>query len=725
MGAHPELAREQAYVDRSYARLDALVRESATWAAEAKANTTTNQQGRRERDIFATTAAARARRLRIGDQPLCFGRIDHDDGESLVVGRVAVHDDAMEPLVVDWRAPAAEAFYRATGSDRMGVTRRRHFLNRRREVTGLDDEVLDADGVRSSSLELVGEGALLMALDRRRTGRMADVVSTIQREQDAIVRAPLPGVLVVQGGPGTGKTAVALHRAAYLLYSHRLRLENEGLLFVGPNAGFIRYVEDVLPALGEQTAVLATAGQLVDGVRPSAEDTIAAATVKHDARMVEVLRRAVADRERPLREDLVVGHGSLTLRVTRAESRRIVARVQSEPGTHNARRRQVERLFVNALWRAAKADAERLALARGGAARTPEVDDFKRSVRRHTDVQRALERMWPRLSAPQLLRDLFGSTALVARAGEGLLDEAEQAALHRERGESVDAVAWTDADVALLDEAETLLGSLKRASAKTGESPTRSTSYDRFLVEQQLEDMGRMSPVVRAAAEARLMAYVEEESQAQTGDDGDGRGSTFGHVIVDEAQDLSAMQWRMLLRRCPSRSMTVVGDLAQATTPWAAHSWDDVGERIGNAGVGHVELTIGYRTPAEVMELAAGVLAAVHPELTPPQPMRHSGLPPTVVHTDDVAKEVKRITSDDDDRLTAVVAPADLAAELGAMTIAEVKGLEFDRVIVVEPGALVGEAGLTGLYVALTRTTSELVIIHREPLPPSIIGETP
>ena len=208
------------------------------------------------------------------------------------------------------------------------------------------------------------------------------------------MRAPLPGVLVVQGGPGTGKTAVALHRAAYLLYSHRLRLENEGLLFVGPNAGFIRYVEDVLPALGEQTATLATAGQLVDGVRPSAEDTIAAATVKHDARMVEVLRRAVADRERALREDLVVGHGSLTLRVTRAESRRIVARVQSEPGTHNARRRHVERLFVNALWRAAKADAERLALARGGSARVPEVDDFKRSVRRHTNVQRALERMW-------------------------------------------------------------------------------------------------------------------------------------------------------------------------------------------------------------------------------------------------------------------------------------------------------------------------------------------
>jgi len=717
MGAHPELAREQAHVDRSYARLDALVRETAALAAEARANTTTNQQGRRERDIFATTAAARARRLRIGDQPLCFGRIDHDDGESLVVGRVAVHDDAMEPLVVDWRAPAAEAFYRATGSDRMGVTRRRHFLNRRREVVGLDDEVLDADGVRSSSLELVGEGALLMALDRRRTGRMADVVSTIQREQDAIVRAPLAGVLVVQGGPGTGKTAVALHRAAYLLYSHRLRLENEGLLFIGPNAGFIRYVEDVLPALGEQTATLATAGQLVEGVRPSGEDTIAAATVKHDGRMVEVLRRAVADRERPLREDLVIGHGSLTLRVTRAESRRIVARVQSEPGTHNARRRQVERLFVNALWRAAKADAERLALARGGAARVPEVEEFKQSVRRHTDVQRALERMWPRLTAGQLLRDLFGSTALLARAGDGVLDGAEQAALHRERGASVDAVAWTDADVALLDEADTLLGPIKRASAKTGDASSRATSYDRFLVEQQLEDLGKVSPVVRAAAEARLMAYVEEETSAQAGEDGSSRGATFGHVIVDEAQDLSAMQWRMLMRRCPGRSMTVVGDLAQATTPWAAHSWDDVGERIGSGGVDHEELTIGYRTPAEVMELAAQVLAAVHPELTPPRPMRTSGLPPTVVHTDDVETEVKRITSDNDDRLTAVVAPADLAGQLDAMTVAEVKGLEFDRVIAVEPAALAREAGLTGLYVALTRTTSELVIVHGEELP--------
>ncbi|MBV9253232.1 MAG: AAA family ATPase [Actinobacteria bacterium] len=720
MGAHPELAREQAYVDRCYARLDALVQEAAASASDAQANTTTNQQGRRERDIFAANAAARARQLRIGDQPLCFGRIDHDDGESLVVGRVAVHDRGMEPLVVDWRAPAAEAFYRATGSDRMGVTRRRHFLNRRREVVGLDDEVLDAEGIRSSSLELVGEGALLMALDRRRTGRMADVVSTIQREQDAIVRAPLPGVLVVQGGPGTGKTAVALHRAAYLLYSHRLRLETEGLLFIGPNAGFIRYVEDVLPALGEQTATLATTGQLVDGVRASGEDTLAAATVKHDARMVEVLRRAVADRERPLREDLVIGHGSLTLRVTRATSRRIVAQVKDRAGTHNERRRRVEWLLLEALWQAAHADAERLALAHGGAARVPETDGFKRAVRRNPEVQRALERMWPRLSGRQLLRDLFGSAPLLARAGEDLLTEDERAALFRERGDSVETVAWTDADIALLDEADTLLGPTTDAARGAGNASPRTSSYDRFLIEQQLEDLGRVSPVVRAAAEARLTAYAEEEQRAQDGGDREARGASYGHVIVDEAQDLSAMQWRMLMRRCPSRSMTVVGDLAQATTPWAIHSWDELAERIGGPTVRYEELTIGYRTPAEVMELAAGVLAAVHPELTPPRPMRHSGRRPTVVQTDDVAGEVKRRTSDEDDRLTAVVAPADLAPQLGAMTVAEVKGLEFDRVIVVEPGAVAREAGLTGLYVALTRTTSELVIIHREPLPSAL-----
>ena len=714
--AHPELAREQAHVDRAYARLDALVTEAATTVAEALADTTTSQQGRRERDILAGTAARRARQLRIGDQPLCFGRLDLDDGESLVVGRVAVHDDDLEPLVVDWRAPAAEPFYRATGSDRMGVTRRRHFLNRGRTVVGLDDEVLDTDAVQRSGLPLVGEGALLMALERRRTGRMADVVSTIQREQDQIVRAPLAGVLVVQGGPGTGKTAVALHRAAYLLYAHRLQLENEGLLFVGPNTGFIRYVEDVLPALGEQTATLATPGDLVAGVRPSTEEPIEVATLKHDARMVAVLAKAVADRQRGLRRELVVGHGSLTVRLTRATSRRIVARVQAEPGTHNERRPLVRRLVLRALWRSAQEDADRLARLRGGVAHLPSEKDFKRAVARHPDVRLALTRMWPQLSASELLHDLFGSPALLASAGADLLSAEEQTLLHRHRSASPDAVAWTEADVALLDEAAALLGPTSAAPARSAPEPT---SYDRFLIEQQLEDLGPVSPVVRATAEARLLAFAREE--ASGGDEEVGpRGDSFGHIVVDEAQDLSPMQWRMLLRRCPARSMTVVGDLAQATTAWAAHSWDDIVHRAGDAHTRRVELTIGYRTPAEVMELAAGILAAAHPELTPPVPVRHSGRPPEIVATDDLAGAVELARKSDDGLLTAVVAPRALAPGLDAMTVPEVKGLEFDRVVVVEPAAIVREAGLTGLYVALTRTTSELVLVHAEPLPSAV-----
>ncbi|MEY2475889.1 MAG: hypothetical protein QOG87_1204 [Actinomycetota bacterium] len=710
---HPELTREQAHVDRSYDRLDALVTEAAATAAEARADTTTSQQGRRERDILAATAARRSRQLRIGEQPLCFGRLDLDDGESLVVGRVAVHDGDLEPLVVDWRAPAAEPFYRATGSDRMDVTRRRHFLNRGRTVVGLDDEVIDADAVQRSGLPLVGEGALLMALERRRTGRMADVVSTIQREQDQIVRAPLAGILVVQGGPGTGKTAVALHRAAYLLYAHRLQLEHDGLLFVGPNAGFIRYVEDVLPALGEQTATLTTPGDLIVGLRPSREEPIEVAAVKHDARMVAFLGTALADRQRPLRQDLVIGRGSLTVRLTRATSRRIVARVQAEPGTHNERRRLVRRLVLQALWRSAQEDIERLALARGGAARLPVQKDFTQSVARHRDVRRTLERMWPRLSAAELVHDLLGSPALVASAGAELLDAEEQALLHRDRSASADAVAWTEADVALLDEAAALLGPTKAPPVRSASEPT---AYDRFLIDQQLEDLGPISPVVRATAEARLLAYAREEA-SEVDEERASRGDTFGHVVVDEAQDLSPMQWRMLLRRCPSRSMTVVGDLAQATTPWAAHTWDEVIHRAGDADVTRVELTIGYRTPAEVMELAAGVLAAAHPELTAPVPVRQSGQPPAIVATNDVPGAVERARRSDDGLLTAVVAPRTLAAGLDAMTVPDVKGLEFDRVVVVEPAALVREAGLTGLYVALTRTTSELVLVHAEPLP--------
>ncbi len=736
MATHPDLQAEQAYIDEAYLRLGAMresLRERIASVIDQRSGT---PQAMAERDIVVRTSLLRIEQLDLGRESLCFGRIDReasdgDLGESFYIGRLAVSGDDMEPLVVDWRAPVAEPFYRATGRHTMGLRRRRHFATDGARLLGIEDEVFSVDGAGglpdTDGLEVLdghpggrgggdgdgngadraaftATGALLAALERSRSGHMRDIVATVQREQDEIIRAPLPGVLVVQGGPGTGKTAVALHRAAYLLYTHRFPLERQGVLVVGPNPVFLRYISQVLPSLGESGVALTTVEGLVPQARVRADDAPDVAFLKGDERMAMVLARAVRDRQRPLRVPLEVPYGSYLLRLTTDDSASVVAAARRRPGTHNARRRFVEAQVAQRLYRRLQDAADRALRTGvrpiGGDSGEVDGESFARDVRRRPEVMAALDRMWPRLLPEELLHDLYGAPALLHLAAGHALSGEEVRRLHRPRRDALDSIPWTPGDLPLLDEAAVLLGPVRAGSP---------------------------------------------------GVDG---VRTYGHIVVDEAQDLSPMQLRMLTRRSISGSMTVVGDIAQATGARSPSGWDEITPHLpARKPVMVAELSVNYRTPAEIMELAGRVLREAAPDLRPPRSARVTERPPAVVAaapadlTERVVAEAAELSAWLRNGMVAVIAPDSLMAELrsrfGAsglpvgeadrdgldrpitlVPVAEAKGLEFDGVIVVEPGRILAEMpqGLRSLYVALTRATQRLVVVHAEALPAPLQG---
>jgi len=728
LAAHPDLHAEQAYIDQAYERLEAMKRAASDRLDAALVEGRGTPQALAERDIVVRSSLHRLEQLDIGREPLCFGRIDRraddadaahngghhadgvrDDGgvETFYIGRLAVSGADQEPLVVDWRAPVAEPFYRATGRHPMGLTLRRHFATDGPRILGIEDELFAGNGGGregngaggGDELELAGPGALLAALERSRSGRMRDIVATVQREQDEIIRAPLRGILVVQGGPGTGKTAVALHRAAYLLYTHRFPLETQGVLVVGPNPVFLRYIDHVLPSLGETGVTLTTVDGLVD-TPVRGHDAPAAASVKGDARMVKVLAKAVRDRERALPADAVVPFGPYALTLSVGASESIVGQVRRRGGAHNPRRRQVEGLVAAHLGAqyARAIDRARRTRVRAGAEELAGVDDaeFSRQLRAVPEFVRALDRMWPVLTPQELVHDLLGAPALLRLAGRGVLDDGELALLHRPRSTSFDDVPWTPADLPLLDEVRVLLGPRRRGSS-------------------------------------------EHEAR------------TYGHIVVDEAQDLSPMQLRVLARRSLSGSMTVVGDLAQATGHRPYRRWDEVLEHLPVRPESRVvELTVNYRTPGEVMDLATRLLPVAAPGLRPPRSVRRTGEEPQIVGTNGagpaaVAAEVARRAATLPGTV-AVLGPLSLLDALRAaldavgvaygepersgldsdvtlLPVGMAKGLEFDAVVVVEPARIVREApqGLRALFVALTRPTRSLTVVHGEPLPDPLL----
>ena len=700
---HPEIAQEQEYILFAYECLEA----SKTGALKIRELTTGGPggtyQARLERNVFDENIVHRLEQLDLGDAALVFGRIDRvagESSESFHIGRLAVADSNREPVVIDWRAPVAEPFYRATGREPMGLLRRRHFVVEGPRLLALEDELfgeghlgighdegLGGDDTVDLRANIRGYSTLLTALGRSRTGQLGDIVATIQSEQDEIIRSPQAGVLVVQGGPGTGKTVVALHRAAYLLYTHRFPLEDQGVLVIGPNRVFLRYIERVLPSLGEAGVEQVVLNDLVPDVGFGGRDSAEVARVKGQKKMAMVVDKAIRDRERPLREDLVLPFGIGYARLTVEDSQHIVRAARRRYHRHNQARRFVE----NEVWNVMAASV------RAGA----EVDDIREALRDTDEMRAALERMWPVLTPAQLLHDLFGSKALLKLAGQGIIPEREYLALHRPRSASVNDVKWSNADAALLDEARHLLGPRPRRNGR-----------------------------------------IDESDEIRT----------YGHIVIDEVQDLTPMQLAMVTRRSLSGSMTVVGDIAQATGPLAPDSWDDVLAHLPSRKEPRVVgLSVGYRIPSQMMELADKVMHAATPGLRAPRSVRDGDEHPVIVDASagsliDSTIEQARVAVGRGNGRAAIICSDDMVEQIAdALNVAGLahgraqaagldqdlsivpaglaKGLELDDVIVVEPTAIVAEdpQGLRLLYVTLTRATRSLTVVHRMPLPDAML----
>lgn len=737
-----------------YDRLDGLREQAAHRLTAELRNTGGTLQDRSQRDSSVAMYADQVEQFSAVENGLCFGRLDGDDDSRHYIGRIGIFDTTgdYDPLLMDWRAPAARAFYLATAANPQGVRRRRHLRTRQRKVTGLNDEVLDIDSASPGGHEeLTGEASLLAALNAGRTGRMRDIVETIQAEQDEIIRAELPGVMVVQGGPGTGKTAVALHRAAYLLYTHRRELSSRGVLLVGPNATFLRYISQVLPTLAETGVLLRTQGDLFPGVSAQRTEPAETEALKGRAVLAEVLALAVRDRQWVPDEPLEIEVEREALSLDPETVRTARDRVRRVDRPHNLARTLFATEIVHAL---ADQVAERIgADPLGGDNLLDEADraEIRRELREESEVQAVLDRLWPVLTPQRLLADLYAEPDRIAAAAPMLTDD-ERALLHREPG------GWTPADVPLLDEAAELLGEDERAAAARRD---RIRMMEREYAEGVLEiARGSRSIDVEDEAEGgeilgvtdlidadRLLERQEEADRLTTAQRAAAdRTWAFGHVIVDEAQELSPMAWRLLMRRCPSRSMTIVGDVAQTGALSGTPSWADALAPYVAQRWRLTELTVSYRTPAEIMAVAANVLAEIDPTLRPPRSVREGGVPPwdrTVpaerLAAELVAEATREATALTEGRL-GVLVPAGRVGELGSavtaalpeaavgehpelesrvvvLTVAQAKGLEFDSVLVVDPDRMVAESprGRSDLYVALTRATQRLGVLRPTP----------
>lgn len=750
-----------------YDRLDALRAETRDHLDRVWSRPTAGtHQARSERDSSAAMYADRLAQVNAVEGGLCFGRLDLADGERLYIGRLGLFDeeDDYEPLLIDWRAGAARPFYCATAASPDGVRRRRHLHTTGRRVVGFDDDVFDLESLTEGELgELNGEAALMAALTAHRTGRMRDIVATIQVEQDTVIRAPRDGVLVVQGGPGTGKTAVALHRAGYLLYTHREQLSRRGVLIVGPNPTFLRYIDQVLPSLGETDALLVTVGELYPGLAATGSEPAAAAELKGRHAMADVIAAAVRDRQAVPDEPIVLDVEHVTLRLDRVTCTRAREAARRSRRLHNQARPVFERALLTQLTEQAAEQLraivptyeDEIPLAAGESEfgelfDAVDLAEIREELRNADALRDALDELWPLLSPQELLRDLYSSPERLAAAAPDL-GEDERALLLREPDRP-----WTPADVPLLDEAAELLGEDPREVAAREAARRRQDRDEYDYAAGVMDILATQETATREilhagdVIDARHLAARHQDGPRGTTAERAAvdRTWTFGHVIVDEAQELSEMAWRVLMRRCPTRSMTIVGDVAQTGALAGTTSWASVLDRYVPDRWRLAQLTVNYRTPAEIMEVAAAVLATVDPSLPAPASVREAGTPPWVLPAvdlgGDLAAAVAREVDDVGEGRVAVIVPPDRASALGeavaavvpstavgaapaalehtvlVLTVEQAKGLEFDAVVIVEPAEiLTGSAhGGRDLYVALTRTTRRLGIVHAGPLPP-------
>lgn len=733
------VAEEQEFVDRAYSRLDQLRSQYREQRQKIDANHGVgNAQGWTERDALATHFAELSSRLDNVEERLVFGRLDMKDHATHYIGRISLLDEHSSPLLVDWRAPISAPFYQATAQEPLGVVRRRHIATRARTVTSVEDELLDVDQAQHQGLTLQGEGALMSALSSARSGRMGDIVATIQGEQDRVIRASDRGILVVQGGPGTGKTAVALHRAAYLLYTQRERLERSGVLIIGPSRTFLRYIEQVLPSLGESGVVQMTIGDIVPGLSAQDDDPVDIAAIKGRAAFSRILREAVRliprlpDRDQVLQ----VWNRRVTLRVKDVQEALSRARRSGRP--HNVARESFAMGLMELL-------AGRLIVEAGDASTTADIDPddlrtWMSEIRDSVDARRAINLAWMPTQAPAFLRKLWSRPDLLAQANRKAgtpLSVEELSLLYRAQDEPL-----TISDIPLIDELEELLGTLDLASAQKRRAEEQREKEERERANEALKATGLGGGIVtadmlmRQTQEAPSLRPLAERARAD-------RSWTYGHIVIDEAQDLSPMAWRCLLRRCPSRSMTVVGDLDQKRGHRRPNSWKQALGPAARAFSEEFVLSISYRTPRALTRIAQAVMAQHGtPVLYPMEAVRDVPDCYQVSHTHkDTLKEcVSQVVSTMEERLDreegegkgriCVIVPdaqAQLwhADESGAsaldqrvsyLTAAGSKGLEFDSVVVVEPGAILDQ-GSGDLFVALTRATHDLHAVTTTQLP--------
>ncbi|WP_431329913.1 HelD family protein [Streptomyces sp. IPPR8] len=737
-----ELRHEQEFIDGLYARVDALRGDAEVSVTEALAQGNTPQQARLERDILVAERSGLLAALNAVDGSLCFGRIDLTSGEGHHIGRIGLRADDAErtPVLIDWRADVARPFYLATGHTPMGLRRRRHIASEGRRVTALHDEFLDVDDeTRTGHEDPSGDAVLLAALNSARTGRMGDIVQTIQADQDRIIRAPHRGVLVVEGGPGTGKTAVALHRAAYLLYEHRELLAKRAVLIVGPNPAFLGYIGEVLPSLGETGVLLATVGELFPGVKATATDTPEAAAVKGRAEMADVLADVVRARQALPDPVIAIEHDREVLMLDDGLVGVARERTRAAKLPHNAAREHFEGHILNTL---TELYAERIGTDPFDGSSLLDASDITQirdELAENPEVWSAVDQLWPRLTPHRLVADFLA-------APEDFLSPEDAAAVRRPVTRH-----WTVADVPLLDEAAELLGvddrvartraERERAAQITYAQGVLDVSYASRTYE--FEDKDEEDAEVLLAHDIIDAERFAERQEAEDHRSAAERAAAdrtwaFGHIIVDEAQELSPMAWRLLMRRCPTRSMTLVGDPAQTAEAAGVGSWSKILAPYVEDRWEHTRLGVNYRTPAEIMDVAAAVVRAEDPSFEPPSSVRSTGVRPFVRATDDlpaaVAEAVGELTPEEG-RL-AVIAPRELhavlAARLDGVTAGaepdlthrvvlldprQSKGLEFDSVLVVEPGRY----GTSDLYVALTRATQRLGVLHTGPLPKGLV----
>jgi DNA helicase IV len=649
---HPELAAEQAYVDRAYTQLDRM-RSTIERTQEAMAT---------EHAALNMEAWARRRMKTFEDaeRGLVFGRLTLDaNPRPLYVGRRWVHDANHDSLVVNWQAPAARPFYTATPAAPHGVLRRRRFRSEGRRLTDISDEALDGSAVEGASVS----DFLLEELERRREAHMRDIVATIQSDQYRLITAEPEGALVVQGGPGTGKTAVGLHRASWLLYTHREQLRR--VLVVGPNPTFMDYVSHVLPALGEEAVEQRAVTELLDGIETGREEAPDVALLKSDTRLREVVARAVELAVVPAAEELVSYLDGQFVTVRERDVATLLDEAL-EVGDPLALARERFRMAV--LRRFYERYGELL-----GPQAFRSFDDVERALRRGGFLTRWLDRVLPLPQPEKLVARLLTSPAVLAAASEGVLDDDERRLLLRDRPRRVRDLRWSDHDLPLLDEARALLHGAPRA---------------------------------------------------------------YGHVIVDEAQDLSPMQLLAISRRALDGSLTILGDVAQATGPVVYRRWEELEPYLPEeAELSVEELRHAYRVPAEIMEFALPLLDLIAPDVEPPLAYRRGGEPPRLVRVDEEelleAALREALELDGLDGLVAVIAPRSLTLDdsfpFPILTPRQAKGLEFDHVVVVEPAAIAddGQRGLRELYVALTRPTKTLVVVHARPLPDGLAAPAP